>query len=151
MALDTRDKSILTQVAFKGAVDHTLGADLQTDEGQQRFGQTFAFFVGELFAVLQQVLGQTSQPAQAAPQGGGRSPEQAITEEFGATPVDSNGYELRVKGTQHGPLPPWLIEAAQAKGVTEVFDNRDQLAQNPKRPHFRATNADVPFWPPKGR
>ena len=56
-----------------------------------------------------------------------------------------------MKGTQYGPLPDWLYEQAAQKGVTEVWDNRQQ-AQGNKRPWFRATtggdNAPA-FWPPR--
>jgi hypothetical protein len=31
-----------------------------------------------------------------------------------------------------------------------VWDNRDQLAANPKRPWFKDANGDKAFWAPKG-
>jgi len=60
---------------------------------------------------------------------------------------------LEVAGKQHGPLPEWLIEAAREAGVTKVFDNRDGLEANPKRPWFKDANGGrdgKAFWPPKG-
>ena len=57
--------------------------------------------------------------------------------------------EIRVKGKQYGPLPQWLIEQASAKNVGEVWDNRDKVAGT-KRPWFKSTTGDVPFWPPDG-
>jgi hypothetical protein len=58
---------------------------------------------------------------------------------------------VRVAGKQHGPLPDWLIKQASEAGVSEVWDNRDQLASNPKRPHFKAVQGEKAFWPPKGK
>ena len=66
----------------------------------------------------------------------------------GSAMADANG--VSVKGNQFGPIPDWLVlEAAQA-GVTQVWDNRDQLAANPKRPWFKDVNGDKAFWAPKG-
>jgi hypothetical protein len=57
---------------------------------------------------------------------------------------------VTIKGDQWGPIPDWLVlEAAQA-GVTQVWDNRNQLAANPKRPWFKDVNGDKAFWAPKG-
>ena len=65
---------------------------------------------------------------------------------------------VQVKGTQHGELPDWLTAQCAAAGVTQVWDNRDGLAQNPKRPWFKAADGtknargdDMAFWPPRGR
>jgi len=64
-----------------------------------------------------------------------------------STPVS---FEVRIKGKQHGPIPAWLNAACAEKGVTEVWDNRDGLAANPKRPWFKAVNGTEAFWAPKG-
>ena len=62
----------------------------------------------------------------------------------------AKGDGVTIKGDQWGPIPDWLVlEAAQA-GVTQVWDNRDQLAANPKRPWFKDANGDKAFWAPKG-
>ena len=76
----------------------------------------------------------------------------------------SDGTVPRVKilGKQHGDIPEWLHEAAYAKGVPAVFDNRvnkdgEDITQRPGKqpPWFRSPRdarqgpADVPFWPPK--
>ena len=62
----------------------------------------------------------------------------------------AKGDGVTIKGDQWGPIPDWLVlEAAQA-GVTQVWDNRNQLAQNPKRPWFKDANGDKAFWAPKG-
>jgi len=62
----------------------------------------------------------------------------------------AKGDGVTIKGDQWGPIPDWLVlEAAQA-GVTQVWDNRNQLAANPKRPWFKDANGDKAFWAPKG-
>jgi hypothetical protein len=145
--LDTRDTSILTQVAFKGAVEYAVGRgiDLTTENGSVDFGVAFNLLQDELFSAV-----ETRIPVRSAAE-----VEAVISRELGGVPVvDSDGYALRVKGEQHGPLPSWLIEAAAAKGVNEVWDNRAKIANGsmkPNGPHFKATSADIPFWPPKGK
>jgi hypothetical protein len=74
-----------------------------------------------------------------------------------AQPAPTN-MGVQVKGTQHGELPDWLTAQCAAAGVTQVWDNRDGLAQNPKRPWFKAADGtknargdDMAFWPPRGR
>lgn len=65
--------------------------------------------------------------------------------------AEANGVTIR--GTQHGPIPDWLVLEAFQAGVSEVYDNRDQLADNPKRPWFKATSGGKDakaFWAPKG-
>ena len=64
--------------------------------------------------------------------------------------ASANG--VTVRGTQHGALPDWLVLDAFQAGVTEVYDNRDQVAGT-KRPWFKATTGGKDakaFWPPKG-
>lgn len=63
----------------------------------------------------------------------------------------SGGMSVRIKGKQHGPTPEWLAVACASKGVTEVWDNRDGLSANPKRPWFKSTTTDDAFWPPRGK
>jgi hypothetical protein len=73
------------------------------------------------------------------------APKMRITQASSA-----KGDGVSIKGNQWGPIPDWLVlEAAQA-GVTQVWDNRDQLAANPKRPWFKDVNGDKAFWAPKG-
>ena len=73
------------------------------------------------------------------------APKMRITQASSA-----KGDGVTIKGNQWGPIPDWLVlEAAQA-GVTQVWDNRDQLAANPKRPWFKDANGDKAFWAPKG-
>ncbi len=67
-----------------------------------------------------------------------------------ASSAKGDGHGVTIKGDQWGPIPDWLVlEAAQA-GVTQVWDNRNGLAANPKRPWFKDANGDKAFWAPKG-
>lgn len=64
--------------------------------------------------------------------------------------ASANG--VTVRGTQHGPLPDWLVLDAFQAGVSEVYDNRPDVAGT-KRPWFKATTGGKDakaFWPPKG-
>jgi len=64
--------------------------------------------------------------------------------------ASANG--VTVKGNQFGELPDWLVLDAFQAGVTEVYDNRDQVAGT-KRPWFKATTGGKDakaFWPPRG-
>jgi hypothetical protein len=73
------------------------------------------------------------------------APKMRITQASSA-----KGDGVTIKGDQWGPIPDWLVlEAAQA-GVTQVWDNRNGLAANPKRPWFKDVNGDKAFWAPKG-
>jgi hypothetical protein len=78
----------------------------------------------------------------------GYLPAQSPLDKTSSTMAEANG--VSIKGNQWGPIPDWLVlEAAQA-GVKQVWDNRDQLAANPKRPWFKDVNGDKAFWAPKG-
>jgi hypothetical protein len=80
--------------------------------------------------------------------GRGYLPAQAPLAKTSSTMAEANG--VTIKGDQWGPIPDWLVlEAAQA-GVTQVWDNRNGLAANPKRPWFKDANGDKAFWAPKG-
>jgi hypothetical protein len=73
------------------------------------------------------------------------APKMRITQASSA-----KGDGVSIKGDQWGSIPDWLVlEAAQA-GVTQVWDNRNGLAANPKRPWFKDANGDKAFWAPKG-
>jgi len=77
------------------------------------------------------------------------APKMRITQASSAM-ATANG--IRVRGTQWGDLPEWLLIAAVEAGVSEVYDNRDQVAGT-KRPWFKATTGGKDakaFWPPKG-
>jgi hypothetical protein len=83
------------------------------------------------------------------------TPEQAVAnvqQAFpNATVTTSGGMSVRIKGKQHGPIPEWLVTACASKGISEVWDNRDGLSANPKRPWFKSTTTDDAFWAPRGK
>jgi len=63
-----------------------------------------------------------------------------------------NASTLASEGIDNGPLPEWLGPICAKYSIGKVFDNRHQLVDGPKRPHFR--QAGVPqggkakgFWP----
>ena len=174
-ALDDTGKSILVQVAFKAAVELTAAyaspaaqpaAVSFNEEGRQAFRETFGFLVDTLFGEVEARLGVNSDPSQGDGRPGWTDEElgRTLVDELGAVPI-ANFEEpapapapgLTVRGTQHGPLPGWLASAAKKAGVTEVYDNRDGLAENPKRPWFKgakgqplsAKGEPFAFWPPK--
>jgi hypothetical protein len=65
--------------------------------------------------------------------------------------ADANG--VKIKGIQHGPIPDWLVLEAFQAGVSEVYDNRADVLDNPKRPWFKATTGGKEakaFWAPRG-
>jgi len=80
---------------------------------------------------------------------GAPSDEQVIATAF--PQATAQAFEVRIKNDQQGPIPAWLVSACQRDGVTEVYDNRADLAANPKRPWFKAVNdKEKAYWPPKG-
>ena len=56
--------------------------------------------------------------------------------------------DIRIKGTQHGPLPEWLYNACREQGIVEVYDNRDTVAGT-RRPDFKCTTNGTGLWSPK--
>ena len=73
------------------------------------------------------------------------APKMRITQASSA-----KGDGVTIKGNQFGDLPDWLVLEASQAGVTQVWDNRNGLAANPKRPWFKDANGDKAFWAPKG-
>lgn len=150
MSLTERDVSILTQVAFKAAIENTPG-DLLTQEVTDAFELKVVYLTDMLVAAVEVAVGKHASSIAAAPAPAYSGPNPG-------TPAPSGEFaSVRViatkEGGQQGPLPEWFIKAAAAKGVTEVFDNRHRLVENPKLPWFKSTKeqGELPFWPPKGR
>lgn len=136
-----KDKSIVIQVAAKIAAELT---PKDTTNMDTMLGNYAVLFDGIKGILVDEIFGQQEH---TAPDGYDR-----IVEAFNATPVTASAAGISVKGKQHGELPGWLISACLDQGVREVYDNRDSLAENPKRPWFKAVNdKNVAFWPPKGR
>lgn len=156
----SKDESIITQVAAK------IAADLVPDTGDinERIGNWAVAFD----TVLQSIM-EVHNPAQVVSSGPAPAPVPQAEPAFIPDPSAQvnavfpnsqpvTNMTVQVKGTQHGPLPDWLIAQCSAAGVTQVWDNRDGLATNPKRPWFKAADGtknnrgdDMAFWPPRGR
>ena len=139
-----KDRSIITQVAAKIASELTGSTTgMNTEETVNRFT---LLFVDIKEVLLDSIYGANAQVEAAV---------QTLESSFGAvTQVESapsSGFTIKVRGDQHGDIPNWLLAECKKSGVSEVYDNRDGLAANPKRPWFKATSGDKAFWPPKGK
>ena len=127
-----KEMSIVTQVSAKIASDLAIN-NISIEDYALKFAE-----VKDL--LLDAIFGGT--PAVTA------TPVQMLENAFGTTAT----FSVKVRGKQHGPLPEWLLEACKADGITEVYDNRDGLAENPRRPWFKAVNdKEKAYWEPKAR
>jgi hypothetical protein len=155
MSTISKDQSIIMQVAAKIAADLTP----KTDDVQRNI----ADFLVAFDATTEALLG-----AHNMTRGGVITTEEQFVEAVTATfpnaqvvtntvqmptpqmpSAPASGFSVRIKGKQHGPIPEWLAAECAKKGVTEVWDNRDRLAQNPKRPWFKSTTTEDAFWAPR--
>ena len=134
-----KDRAIITQVCAKIAADLTT-KDLEVGERLSEFAVIFSS-ITEI--MMDEIYGQpsTSQAAEEV-----FAPNTTVTTT--ATATDAG---LQVVGKQHGPIPDWLVKACKRDGVTKVYDNRDGLASNPKRPSFKAVDAEKAYWPPRSK
>ena len=157
----SKDESIITQVAAK------IAAELATSVKPDTIELATADWAVAFEIVRDGIMTAHGAPAATQPAiAPNHIPDvavQQIQEVFPtaeATPAPAvqapTNMSVQVKGTQHGPLPEWLIQDAARKGVTAVWDNRDGLAVNPKRPWFKSADGtkdakgqDVAFWPPR--
>jgi hypothetical protein len=135
--MDT-DRKIITQVAAKIASD-LVNKEADTDSKLGEFTTLFTSIKDIMFEIID-----------------GAQPQAEIYEmakkTFNATPVEnSSGESVQIAGKQHGDLPDWLIKACKRDGVTKVYDNRDGLSVNPKRPWFKAVEGEKAYWAPKTR
>ncbi len=133
-----KDRAIITQVAAKIAAD-LVNKESATDAKLGEFAILFTSVRDIIFEAID-----------------GAQPQAEIYEmakkTFNATPVESPSTgSLQIAGKQHGDLPDWLIKACKRDGVTKVYDNRDGLSENAKRPWFKAVDADKAYWPPRTR
>jgi hypothetical protein len=144
MSAVSKDQSIILQVAGKIAADLTpKGNDI--NENISNWVMAFDAVGDQLFSSMGMTAGTPEQVTQT------------LVEAFGATPVASTpamsytpqGGTVTIKGKQHGPIPEWLHSECAKVGVTEVWDNRDGLSANPKRPWFKAVQGDKAFWAPR--
>lgn len=143
MGTINKDQSIITQVAAKIAAELTPRTE-DVNRNVADWAVAFTAVTDALMDAHKTEGGVAEMPTM-----------EAIQQVFPtATVMQTNmggGMSIRVKGKQHGPLPEWLASACAAKGVTEVWDNRDRLAENPKRPWFKSTTSNDAFWAPRGK
>jgi hypothetical protein len=143
----SKDQSIVTQVAAKIASELTP----KTDDVMANIASWVIAFEATTDALLEK-HGMTDDP-NAVTATIINTATQKIMEAFPDSTVVSqpsgNGFGVRIKGKQHGPIPEWLNAECAKKGITEVWDNRDGLAANPKRPWFKSTSTEDAFWAPR--
>lgn len=127
-----KDTAIVTQVAAK------IAADLVTREAttEEKLGE-FAILFTSIKDIVFDAIGSSAPVME--------------TQSTSTSTSASSGGNVTVAGKQHGDLPEWLIKACKRDGVTKVYDNRDGLAINPKRPWFKDTESDKAYWAPRGR
>lgn len=139
-----KDRAIVIQVAAKIAADLTnkdQGLDDRISEYTVLFGTVEEILLGSVYGESQ----QGSSPVVASQP----NVMDTIKSVFNASEVESGSVEIA--GKQHGPLPDWLIKACKRDGVVKVWDNRDGLDVNPKRPWFKAVEGGKAYWPPRGK
>jgi len=150
-----KDESIITQVAAKIAAELIPSTD-NVDMNVANWASAFITVRDTLFeahgnapaaapATPVEAVQQVFPDAQVV-----QTPQpQVAPSHLGSIPAVQIG--VQTKGKQHGPIPEWLAAEAAKKGITNVWDERDKLAENPKRPWFRSTdNKDLCLWPPRG-
>lgn len=159
MSTVSKDQSIITQVAAKIAADLTP----KTDDLMTNIANWNIAFEATTEALLT-VHGMTKSEAPVTTErilevfeGStvvNTTPEMysnATQPAFASAPAPAGGFQVRIKGQQHGPIPAWLHKECAAKGVAEVWDNRDGLTANPKRPWFKAVEGGAGFWEPRAK
>lgn len=137
-----KDRAIITQVSAKIAAD-LVNKEADTDAKLGEFAVLFSSVKDIIFEVIDgntdaQIYEMTKQTFNATPVSN-------------SSPTQSVDGVLQIIGKQHGDLPDWLIKACKRDGITKVYDNRDGLSINPKRPWFKAVDADKAYWAPKTR
>lgn len=143
-----KDRAIITQVSAKIAADLTN----KTTDVDTRMGEFATLFSSINEIMMDTIYGGTTN-TQAVAQNA--TVVRMLKEELGAeevsVPASSSASGVQIAGKQHGPIPEWLIKACKRDGVSKVYDNRDGLEANPKRPHFKAVDAEKAYWPPRSR
>jgi hypothetical protein len=141
--MDNKEIQIISQVCAKIAADLTT-KDEDTQVTADRFGILLNLVTEMVIDSINSrvTTGKTADVIQMVQKTFPNSTE---------VQADSQGFSVSVQGEQHGELPAWLLAACKRDGVTRVFDNRNQLADNPKRPWFKAVGVDKAYWEPKGK
>lgn len=139
--MDT-DKKIIMQVAAKIAAD-MVSKDADTDTKLGEFALLFTSVKDIMFEAIEDAKPNATMYDLARSTFNVTSTESASP----SAPVET----LQIVGKQHGDIPDWLIKACKRDGVSKVYDNRDGLAANAKRPWFRAVEGEKAYWAPKTR
>lgn len=140
-----KDRQIITQVAAK------IAADLVNRE------QDTTQKMGEFTVIFSQVMEIIFDTIDAGVSGNAPATMADVIKVFPtatevtAAPAATGPFSLTIVGKQHGDLPEWLIAACKRDGTTKVYDNRDGLAENPKRPWFKAVETGKGYWAPRTR
>jgi hypothetical protein len=140
----SKDQSIVIQVAAKIAAELTPKTD-DVNANIVAFSQAFDSCRELILGVhgFDEVNTSTTTNTSTATE------VEMVKQAFPNASQSGAGFNIRIKGKQHGPIPEWLPAMCQAKGVTEVWDNRDGLSVNPKRPWFKSTTSEDAFWAPR--
>ena len=144
-----KDRAIITQVCAKIASDLTD----KTRDVDARISEFAVLFSTVTDILIESIYGEVTQAAAVTQN---NNVVQMIKESFsGSTEVSSeqskSSGSLKIVGKQHGDIPDWLIKACKRDGVDKVYDNRDGLEVNAKRPHFKAVEAEKAYWPPRAK
>ena len=139
-----KDRAIITQVAAK------IAADLVNKEGDTtaKIGEFATLFVSVKDIIFEVIEGSQSQ---AEIYEMTKKAFNATEVETSSSPSTTTTGPLQIVGKQHGDIPEWLIKACKRDGVTKVYDNRDGLAINAKRPWFKSVEGEKAYWAPKTR
>jgi hypothetical protein len=143
-----KDRAIITQVSAK------ISADLVDKSAgtAEKLGE-FALLFDSINSIMMETIYGAKAEATAIEQN--NYVIEKVKEELGATQVVTSANApftgVTIVGKQHGPIPEWLIKACKRDGVSKVYDNRDGLEANPKRPSFKAVDAEKAYWPPRAK
>ena len=146
-----KDRAIITQVCAKIASDMTD----KTKDVDSRLGEFAVLFSTVNDILIEAIYGENKQ-ATATAVAQNNNVVQMIKDSFsGSTETSSeqpkSSGAIQIVGKQHGEIPDWLIKACKRDGVVKVYDNRDGLEANAKRPHFKAVEAEKAYWPPRAK
>ena len=148
-----KDRAIITQVCAKIASDMTD----KTKDVDARISEFAVLFSTVTDILIESIYGESTQ-AMATAVSQNNNVVQMIKESFsGSTEVATSSAQskssgaIQIVGKQHGEIPDWLIKACKRDGVVKVYDNRDGLEANAKRPHFKAVEAEKAYWPPRAK
>jgi hypothetical protein len=154
-----KDRAIITQVCAKIASDMTD----KTKDVDSRLGEFAVLFSTVNDILIEAIYGDTKQ-ATATAVAQNNNVVKMIKDSFpNSTEVDTPSEQpkysgssgtagsIQIVGKQHGEIPDWLIKACKRDGVVKVYDNRDGLEANAKRPHFKAVEAEKAYWPPRAK